>query len=70
MKYNNLHDLISNSRSSRKYFLSLPVSMQITLHEQNNYIHSAAELHSRVDAIEKYNHAVEISEAYDFKFKN
>lgn len=70
MKYDNLHDLISHSNSSKKYFLSLPVSMQVALHEHNDYIHTAAELHARADAIEKYNHAVEISEAYNFKIKN
>lgn len=44
--------------------------MQVALHEHNDYIHTAAELHARADAIEKYNHAVEISEAYNFKIKN
>ncbi len=61
MLYNSLNELVSHSRSSRRYFLSLPVSMQLALHEHNLYIHSAADLHARVDAIEHYNRAVEIS---------
>ncbi len=63
MLYNNLNELISHSKSSRRYFLSLSVPMQIQLHKQNSYIHSAAELHRRVDLIEKYNHAVKLSES-------
>lgn len=66
LNYNDLQDLIYNSSSSRKYFLSLPVLMQIKLHEHNNYIHTSAGLHAHVEAIEKYNHAVEISEALSF----
>ncbi len=70
MQYNNLQDLIYNSSSSRKYFLSLPVHMQIELHERNNYIHTSAGLHAHVEAIERYNHAVLISEAISFGFKS
>jgi hypothetical protein len=51
LKYDNLNHLVRESSSSRRYFLSLPVSMQIDLHEHNDYIHTAAELHRRVDAI-------------------
>ena len=40
IKYNNLKSLLETSSSARKYFLSLPVSLQITLHSQNRYIHS------------------------------
>ena len=66
MHYNSLQDLIYNSSSSRKYFLSLPVTMQIALHERNSFIHTSASLHAHVDAIKKYNHAIEISESYNF----
>ncbi len=44
MKYDSLNDLIYQSSSSRKYFLSLPVNIQLMLHEQNNSIHSLYEL--------------------------
>lgn len=53
MKYTDLHDLISHSASSRRYFLSLPVSLQLALHRHNAYIHTAAELHLRADMLQK-----------------
>lgn len=53
MKYSDLHDLISHSRSTRRYFLSLPVSLQLALHEQNIYIHTAADLHLRADLLKR-----------------
>ena len=43
--------------------------MQIELHKHNNYIHTSAGLHAHVEAIEKYNHAVKISEALSFGLK-
>lgn len=58
MKYNNLQDLISHSSSSRRYFLSLPVSLQLALHAHGEYICTATDLHLRADMLEKYNHAV------------
>lgn len=61
MYYNDLQELINHSSSSRRYFLSLPVAMQLSLHEQNAYIHTSAELHLRADMLEKYQHAVDIS---------
>ena len=61
LKYDNLNHLVRESNSSRRYFLSLPVSMQMTLHEHNEYIHTAVELHRRVDAIEAYNRQVRLS---------
>ncbi len=66
MRYENLNQLIRESSSSRRYFLSLPVSMQLKLHEHNDYIHTADELHRRTDAILKYEQQVEISEYYHF----
>ena len=41
MQYANLHELIMHSSSTRRYFLSLPVSVQMQLHEQGDYIRSA-----------------------------
>lgn len=59
--YSNLHDLISGSKSSREYFLSLPVDTQIELHKQNGYIHSAADLHNYAASVKSYQHLVTIS---------
>ena len=51
MKYKDLQDLISNSASTRQYFLSLPVSLQAALHQQNDFIHTAAELHFKAELL-------------------
>ena len=64
LQYKNLHEMLYRSNSSRNYFLSLPVSVQMELHKHNDYINTAEELHKRADEIKKYNHAVEISEFY------
>ena len=53
LQYDNLKELISHSNSSRKFFLSLPVSMQLMLHNRSDDIHSAADLHAQVYVIEK-----------------
>lgn len=60
MKYINLIDLLQNSSSTRKYFLSLPVYLQMELHEKGEYIHTAAELH----------HYRELMEIYDRQIQN
>lgn len=54
MKYKDLQDLISHSSTSRQYFLSLPVPLQLALHQYNASIHTAADLHLRVDIIRDY----------------
>lgn len=51
MKYENLKELINESSSTRRYFLSLPVGVQMKLHEQNEFIHSAYELHRNAEII-------------------
>ena len=61
MRYDNLNHLVRESSSSRKYFLSLPIEMQIALHEHNEYIHTAAELHRYTDALELYHKQVQLS---------
>lgn len=53
MKYNNLKELLFHSSSTRRYFLSLPVSTQLALHKQDAFIHTAAELHFYADYIER-----------------
>ena len=58
MRYDNLNHLVRESSSSRKYFLSLPIETQIALHEHNEYIHTAAELHRRADTLEIYHRHV------------
>ena len=45
IKYQNLHELIQRSSSSREYFLSLPVDTQLRLHVLNDYIHSTSITH-------------------------
>ena len=45
IKYQNLHELIERSSSSREYFLSLPVDTQLRLHVLNDYTHSLHQLH-------------------------
>ena len=63
MKYENLHELVNRSRSTRRYFLSLPVEMQMTLGEYHDaYIHSAEELHRRVCEIEACEHLASLSD--------
>ncbi len=55
MNYSNLQDLIQNSRSSRAFFLSLPVKHQMQLHEYNDYITTAQKLHDMANYINKEN---------------
>lgn len=66
MRYENLNHLVSESSSIRRYFLSLPVETQTELHELNNYIHTAAELHRLVSALENCHRQVQLSEYYHF----
>ena len=66
MLYNDLNSLLRGSGSSRRYFVSLPVTMQLALHEQNAYIHSAAQLHQHVYALESYAHHTALSESSIF----
>lgn len=51
MAYDNLHALICASSSSRQYLLSLPVSVQMELHQQNAYIHTLYELRRNAESI-------------------
>lgn len=60
MRYRDLHDLIQNSYSSRAYFLSLPVQMQCALHQLGGTVHSAAQLHRQVSAIQQTDHLLQI----------
>ena len=51
MMYHDLQELIQNSRSSREYFLSLPVKTQCRLHDYHEHVHSAQELHRAARAV-------------------
>lgn len=54
MEYKNLHQLIQENSGTRNFFFSLPVDMQISLHEENESIHTSAELHRQVHMITEY----------------
>lgn len=62
MRYNDLNDLINFSSSSRRFFLSLPVKLQISLHEFNDYIHTAEELHQKAGELENYKYHCDLSD--------
>ena len=64
LRYDNLNHLVRESSSSRQYFLSLPVPMQIQLHEHNESIHTAAELHRYVDEVNIYHKQVQLSKYF------
>ena len=44
MKYQNLTQLINKSHSCRKFFMSLPVELQMELHKYGEYIETAESL--------------------------
>ncbi len=50
MEYKDLNELIGSSMSSRSFFISLPVEIQIRLHGRNDEIKSAYQLHKAVYA--------------------
>lgn len=49
----NLVELLNQSSSTRCYFVSLPVKLQVILHEQHSYIRTAAQLHLISDILQK-----------------
>ncbi len=61
LKYHDMNELIRHSSSTRRYFLSLPVEMQLALHEHNDYIHTAEDLRKHVAAVNDYVRHVKIS---------
>ncbi len=67
LKYDNLQALIQDSISTRHYFLSLPVAVQIVLHEQNDFIHTAEELHTHAENVMKYQERLSIGKEYHFQ---
>ena len=63
MLYNDLRELLNSSMSTRTYFMSLPVELQISLHKQNEFIHSAEQLRRQVDLTRSFEHAEMISDS-------
>lgn len=51
--FGGLDELIAKSSSSRAYFLSLPVPVQMDLHHLQPYIHTAQQLRTYAAAIQK-----------------
>ncbi len=51
--YQDLHDLLMHSDSTRQYFMALPVRVQLTVHQQNEEIKTAEALHKYVDHMTK-----------------
>lgn len=49
MQYENLKLLISSSSSSRRFFLSLPVDVQLSLHDKNDFIKTQQDLRMYAD---------------------
>lgn len=56
MQYQDLHQLIQNSQSSRSFFLSFPAELQCRLHEYNSYVRTAAELRRTAEALQHTAH--------------
>ncbi len=70
MKYKDLKELISSSKSARDYFLSLPVNTQLLMHsEYNNSVRSLEELRIKTDMILKNEKQIEISNSLDRLFR-
>ncbi|HEX3037820.1 MAG TPA: hypothetical protein VHO94_02360 [Oscillospiraceae bacterium] len=52
---NDLRTLLMNDYDLRAFFVTLPVRVQMTLHQENDNIKSAEELHKYVDFLTKTN---------------
>lgn len=61
MRYGNWNEPMK-SGSAPKYFLSLPVNIQLILHKYNTYIRAVKELHDDFVAAENYMHPTKLSE--------
>ena len=59
--YRDLQQLLQNSTSSRAYFLSLPVSMQLRLHSMASQIHTAEQLHQTATMQAQWEHLAHLS---------
>lgn len=54
-KSKSLSELIELSSSSRRFFLSLPVKTQMSLHSVDKEINTAQELHRYANLLERHN---------------
>ncbi len=61
MRYDNLQSLLQGSKSSRDFFLALPVTMQLCLHEHAGLIHTAQDLHRSVDQLSLHRRQLSIA---------
>lgn len=52
MLYNSLHHMISRSSSSRTFFLSLPVRVQMALHKDNRHIRTQLQLRLKAETVQ------------------
>ncbi len=55
MQYNNLTQLLSESTDSRRYFMNLPVEMQLELHKYNDSVRTSRELRDMVETLNSGN---------------
>lgn len=51
--YQDLHELLMQSDSTREYFMKLPVRVQMTAHRMNDEIRTPEELHRAIDHMTK-----------------
>ena len=56
MGYKNLTELLSDCKDSRRYFMNLPVEMQLELHKYNDSVRTSGELRDKVEAINREKH--------------
>ncbi len=57
----NLSELLSISSSTRSYFVSLPVWLQLLLHKEHSNIRTSAQLHFTADILIKQEHLLQSS---------
>ncbi len=53
MEYHSLTELLSNHRASRRFFMSLPIELQLELHKHDDSVKSASELKELVGEINR-----------------
>ena len=61
--YRNLHELISSSKGTREYFLSLAPEKQLDIAKFGDFIHTAAELRLCVSRLDSHTKAVSLSDS-------
>ncbi len=53
MRYDNLQSLLQNSSGTRRYFVGLPVPVQLQLHERNEFIRTQQDLRLHAECIQR-----------------